>query len=123
MHPSGALRQKHATKINDAAAFAAKARLDEYTGMLARRIKDYWTKDSSAAEAEWTGGERVARTLALMEAEVAARLIHAAASELNMRLLPHGVPHDVEAEVKKRTRGLVDVRVDHDARFGPIPVA
>ncbi len=106
------MRSKQPTKINDPAVFQAAKRLDEYTRMLARRLRDYWRADT-----------RVDKTLALVEAEVAARLIQSGASELDMRLLPHAVRYDVDAEVKKRTPGLARARADHDERFGPVPVA
>jgi len=106
------VRSRQPTKISDPAVFHAAKRLDEYTEMLARRLRDYKRAET-----------RVDRTLALVEAEVAARLIRSGAQELNLRLLPHAVHHDLEAEVKKRTGGLAEARADHEERFGPIPVA
>jgi hypothetical protein len=100
------------TKISDPAVLHAARRLDEYTRMLARRLRDYGSAEN-----------RVDRTLALIEAEVAAQLIQSGAHEFNLRLLPLAVQHDLEAEVKKRTRGLAEARADHERRFGPIPVA
>lgn len=92
--------------------FHAAKRLDDYTRMLKGRLRDYWAAET-----------RVDRTLSLIEAGVAAYLIQSGASELNMRLLPHAVRHDVEADVKKRTAGLTDAQGDHERRFGPVPIA
>ncbi len=112
MHALSALRSKQPTKINDPAVYGAAKRLDDYTRMLEGRLRDYWAAET-----------RLDRTLAIIEAGVAARLIESGASELNMRLLPHGVRHDAEAEVKKRTVGLDKATGDHETRFGPVPVA
>lgn len=112
VHAFGALRSKQPTKINDPAVYGAAKRLDDYTRMLEGRLRDYWSAET-----------RVDRTLAIIEAGVAARLIQSGASELNMRLLPHGVRHDADAEVKKRTVGLDKATGDHEMRFGPVPLA
>jgi hypothetical protein len=112
VHAARVVRPKQPVKISDPAVFGAATRLDEYTKMLASRLRDYWAAQT-----------RLDKTLAFIELEVAARLIHSGACELNMRLLPHGVRHEVEAEVKKRTAGLAEARLDHEARFGPVPTA
>ncbi len=112
VHARPALRPKQPVKISDPAVFSARARLDEYTKLLKSRLRDYWSAET-----------RLDRTLAFIEVEVAAKLIQSGASELNMRLLPHGVRHEVETEVKRRTRGLTEARLDHETRFGPVPTA
>jgi hypothetical protein len=112
VHAAAFVRPKQPVKISDPAVLAAVGRLDEYSRMLKSRLRDYWAAET-----------RVDRTLAYMELEVAAQLIHSGAYELNLRLLPHAVRHEVEAEVKKRTVGLREARLDHEARFGPVPTA
>lgn len=112
VHAPGAVRPKQPVKISDPSVVAAATRLDEYAKLLKSRLRDYWAAET-----------RVDKTLAVMELEVAAQLIHSGACELNLRLLPHGVRHEVEAEVKKRTVGLKEARLDHEARCGPVPTA
>lgn len=109
---SPSVRPKQPVKISNPAVHGARVRLDEYTKLLQSRLRDYWSADT-----------RLDRTLAFIEVEVAAKLIQSGASELNMRLLPHGVRHEVELEVKRRTVGLDKARLDHESRFGPIPTA
>jgi hypothetical protein len=106
------MRSAKPVKISDPAVSSAARRLDEHTRTLERRLQDYWA-----------AAGRVDKTLALVEAEVAARLVRAAAYELNLRLLPHGVPHDVDAELERRAHALPRARADHEARFGPVPMA
>ena len=112
MHAAAALRPKPVREIRDRIVHEVLVRLEHHTKLLNRGLRDYWAAET-----------RVGRTLSLIEAEFTAELVRAGVCELNLRLLTHSVKHDLDAELKRRTEGLVKARLDHESRFGVIPQA
>ena len=113
VHAFGALRGKQPTKISDPAVYGAAKRLDDYTRMLEGRLRDYWSAET-----------RVDRTLAIIEAGVAAKLARRpavmhlrgnpgfggaywlAAQFLADRIVPvaHALESDVRPEQRRKIR-------------------
>lgn len=77
-------------RIQDPALGDAARRRETYCRMLSRRLGELSN-----------GSTRVERGLALMEAEVAAKLVESATYEITIRLLQNGVSHDAEKDVAR----------------------
>lgn len=95
--------------IKDPKLGDALARLEQFTKMLQRRIEEFQAAES-----------RVERTLAVLEAEVAASLVTSAGQEVSLRHLSHGLPHDPTTDIAERVQPYHRARADLEAEFGPI---
>lgn len=67
--------------------------------------------------------DRRDKTLAILEAEVAANLVESAVYEITLRLLGHGVPLDAVQEVDRRLARYRDASAAFETSYGPVPRA
>jgi hypothetical protein len=108
--------QRRPVRINDDALRDNLSRLDTYTKMLERRIRELDAAFNSDSAREET-------TLAVLEAEVAVGLVKSAAYEVSLRLLPHGVVRDAAKDIAPRLSQYQAALGRYEQTFGPIPRA
>lgn len=80
-------------RIHDPALGDAARRRDDYCRMLARRVDEIRK-----------GTTRVDRGVAMMEAEIAAKLVESVTYEITIRLIQNGVSSDAEKDVARLLR-------------------
>ncbi|NUP06423.1 MAG: hypothetical protein HOW73_10230 [Polyangiaceae bacterium] len=104
--------QKRPLRIQDASLRDAAGRLESFTTMVNRRVDEM-----RAAE------DRAEKTLALFEAEVAAKLVESAVYEVSLRLLPHGVEFDPARQLSLRLGRFRRELASFEVSYGPLPRA
>jgi hypothetical protein len=104
--------QRRPVRINDDALRDNLSRLDTYSSMLERRLREL-----AAAST------REDSTLAALEAEVAVDLVKSAAYEVSLRLLSHGVVRDAAKDIAPRLERYEAAYDRFEDMYGPIPRA
>jgi hypothetical protein len=96
-------------RIQDPALGDAARRREQYCRTLSRRL------DEVAS-----GSTRVDRGLALMEAEIAAKLVESATYEIAIRLLQNGVSSDAEKDLARLLRPYKEAVAQHALSDGEL---
>ncbi|MFO0614126.1 MAG: hypothetical protein U0414_16150 [Polyangiaceae bacterium] len=99
-------------RLNDPLVCVAAERLENFTWILARRLADYRSS-----------GDRLDRTLAMMEASAAASLIESLLYEIALRLLVHGIRVDIEGDIASRLSAFSSAHDEFESLYGPIAQA
>ena len=99
-------------RLNDPQVCIAAERVENFTWILARRLSDYRTC-----------GDRLDRTLAMMEAAAAATLIESLLYEIALRLLVHGIRVDIEGDIASRLAAFSAAHREFELLYGPIAQA
>lgn len=105
-------------RINDPAVHDAARRLDWFTKMVDKRVAEFHAAT-----------DRTGRTLAMLEAEAAAKLVEAACYEIALRLVSHRLQTatqvfmDPAREISRRLTRYRDARVELERMDGPIAQA
>lgn len=105
-------------KILDPAVHDAARRLDWFTRMVNKRVAEFHAAT-----------DKTARTLAMLEAEAAAKLVEAACYEVALRLVSHRlqtatqVSMDPGREITRRLARFKDARAELELSDGPIAEA
>lgn len=99
-------------RLNDPLVCVAAERLESFTWILARRLSEYRSR-----------GDRLDRTLAMMEAAAAATLIESLLYEIALRLLVHGIRVDVEGDISARLSAFNLAHKEFVSLYGPIAEA
>lgn len=96
-------------RIQDPALGDAARRRETYCRMLSRRLDELEK-----------GATRVDRGLAMMEAEIAAKLVESVTYEITIRLLQNGVSHDVEKDLARLLRPFREAVAMHALSDGEV---
>lgn len=104
--------QRRPVRINDEALRDNLSRLDTYSSMLGRRLRELGAATT-----------REDSTLAALEAEVAVGLVKSAAYEVSLRLLSHGVVRDAAKDITPRLARYDAALARFEETYGPIPRA
>lgn len=105
--------QRRPIRINDDALRDNLSRLDTYSSMLERRLRELGAATKPREES----------TLAAIEAEVALNLVKSAAYEISLRLLSHGVVRDAAKDIAPRLVRYDAALARFESVYGPIPRA
>jgi hypothetical protein len=104
--------QRRPVRINDDALRDNLSRLDTFSSMLERRLRELGAATT-----------REDSTLAALEAEVAVFLVKSAAYEVSLRLLSHGVVRDAAKDIAPRLVRYDAALARFEQTYGPIPRA
>ncbi|MFO0548644.1 MAG: hypothetical protein U0271_09665 [Polyangiaceae bacterium] len=96
-------------RIQDRALRDAASRLESFSTMLANRVEEVVN-----------GADRTEKTLAALEAEVAARLVESAVYEVALRLVPHGIEFEPERQLRRRLGRYHFALAQLEAAYGPL---
>ncbi|MFO0614849.1 MAG: hypothetical protein U0414_19835 [Polyangiaceae bacterium] len=93
---------------------------DPALGDAARRRQEYCRTLSRRLDEVAHGSTRVDRSIALMEAEVAAKLVESATYEITIRLIQNGISSDAERDLAKLLRPYKEAVAHHAMSDGEI---